>query len=89
MNLSDIFHKENCPEFLKDASNVYRTRYYIVKQEIGLMSSVTNDNVLISNDTFYLRTPKRDAEYERIFRYKTHLNGKRLPSSTYTRKYVD
>lgn len=90
MNIKDIFGKEHKEiAFLNNATNVYRTKYYIVKQDISVLTSITNYNVLVSSDTYYLRTHKRDAEYEKVFRYKIHLDGKRLPSTTYTRKYVN
>ena len=57
------------PEFLKSADNVYRTRNYIVKQEIF----VDRDN----------------REYESVFRKRAYMEGRRLPSTSYTRKYIE
>lgn len=77
------------PEFLKRADNVYRTRFYIVKQEVYVEQDADDNSRIFSNDTFYLRNDKRDREYETVFARRAHIDGKRLPSTAYTRKYVD
>lgn len=77
------------PDFMVDAMNVYRTRDFIVKQVIGIKYSDVENIVVISNDTFYRRTKKRDREYERIFSERKQINGKRIPSTMYARTYVD
>ena len=64
------------PDFMVDAMNVYRTRDFIVKQVIGIKYSDVENIAVISNDTFYRRTKKRDREYERIFWERKHINGK-------------
>ena len=77
------------PDFMIDAMNIYRTRDFIVKQVIGISYSDVENIAVISNDTFYRRTKKRDREYERIFWERKHINGKRIPSTMYARTYVD
>lgn len=77
------------PDFMIDAMNVYRTRDFIVKQVIGIKYSNVENIAVISNDTFYRRTKKRDREYERIFWERKQINGKRIPSTMYARTYVD
>ena len=77
------------PDFVVDAMNVYRTRDFIVKQVIGIKYSDVENIAVISNDTFYRRTKKRDREYERIFWERKQINGKRIPSTMYARTYVD
>lgn len=77
------------PDFMVDAMNVYRTRDFIVKQVIGIKYSDVENIAIISNDTFYRRTKKRDREYERIFWERKQINGKRIPSTMYARTYVD
>ena len=77
------------PDFIVDAMNVYRTRDFIVKQVIGIKYSDVENIAVISNDTFYRRTKKRDREYERIFWERKQINGKRIPSTMYARTYVD
>ena len=76
------------PEFLKDATNVYRTKNYIVKQLIGLEYDSVEGANLCSYDTFYLRTKARDAEYESVFKARRSIDGKRLSTGLATRKYV-
>ena len=76
-------------DFLYDANNVYRTRDYIVKQVIGVRTSDEEDNIIMSFDTYYRRTKKRDKIYEHVFAGKKHIDGKRLPSTMYSRKYID
>lgn len=77
------------PDFMIDAMNVYRTRDFIVKQVIGIKYSDVENIAVISNDTFYRRTKKRDREYESIFWERKQINGKRIPSTMYARTYVD
>lgn len=76
-------------EFLDGADNVYRTENFIVKQQISFLESDVGTSMVLSDDTYYLRTAQRDAEYEFAFQDKANINGKRLKSASYTRKYVD
>ena len=46
------------------------------------------DNGIISHDTYYRRTTARDLAYNMAFMDKSHIEGRRLPSSTYARTYV-
>ena len=75
--------------FARDASNVYRTREYIVRQILVVQHDSAEAGNVFSYDTFYKRTPVRDREYELLFKERRRLNGKRLPSTAYTRRYVD
>ena len=77
------------PEFVQGADNVYRTKGYIVKQTIEIRYDCEEDNAVVSRDTFYKRSPVRDREYEIIFCTRRNINGKRLPTTMYTRKYVE
>ena len=77
------------PSFLQNADNIYRTKYYIVKQMLGIQESDAENNQVISVDTYFRRTPRRDLAYDLLFQDKTNLNGKRLPSTMYTRTYID
>ena len=77
------------PDFLRGARNVYRTRFYIVKQELMISANDVETCEMCSRDTYYLRTPRRDKEYEYVFATRKLIDGKRLPSTMYTRKYVD
>lgn len=75
-------------EFIKDATNVYRTKHFIVKQVLGVQTDAWMNNVVFSHDTFLMRTPLRDLEYEIAFKDKKNINGKRLPSTMYARTYI-
>lgn len=74
-------------EFLKGASNVYRTRHFIVRQRLGLLYNDEEANQLISRDTYYARTPERDAEYEIRFHKRIKIDGKRIPTNVTVREY--
>ncbi len=75
--------------FMDDATNVYRTKHYIVKQCITIQKDSVLGNSVISHDTYYKRTMFRDKKYEYAFRNKIFVDGKRMPSTAYTRKYID
>lgn len=75
-------------EFLTEATNVYRTREYIVKQKITLHEGDAG-RYLMSNDTYYRCTPQRDREYETVFSERNNINGKRISTAVYMRKYID
>lgn len=77
------------PEFAVGATNVYRTKYFIVKQSVSVNRDEFEGNSVISHDTYYMRTMKRNSEDEQLFGARRHLNGKRLPTTVYTRRYVD
>lgn len=81
--------KSTIPDFLKHASNVYRTPHFIVRQRIGILFGKEDHNVLFSRDTYYRRTPTRDAEYEAVFFEREEIDGRRLPTSGYVRVYKD
>ena len=75
------------PDFIRGASNIYRTREFIVKQVISLAHHGLESAKLISTDTYYLRTPARDACYEGIFGENKEPDGKRIPTMAYFRSY--
>ena len=81
--------KERIPDFIKGATNVYRTKDYIVSQVIGIQYDCKENNVVFSHDTYYRRTPERDRQYEIFFCHRRHIDGKRLPSTMYARTYKD
>ena len=69
--------------------NVYRTRDYIVKQELYLIVNVEQNTAVLSVDTYYRRTLLRDSKYLLLYKDRKHIDGKRLPSNTYIRTYID
>lgn len=73
---------------LQNATNVYRTKYFIVEQNIYIQFYQSKSNTLFSNDVYYLRTKERDARYEITYKSRKFIDGKRLHSSAYERKYI-
>ena len=69
--------------------NVYRMRDYIVKQELYLIVNAEQNNAVLSIDTYYRRTLLRDSKYQLLYKERKHIDGKRLPSNTYIRTYID
>lgn len=69
--------------------NVYRTRNYIVKQELYLIVNAEQNNAVLSVDTYYRRTLLRDSKYQLLYKDRKHIDGKRLPSNTYIRTYIE
>ena len=84
-----MIYEEGLLHFLRNADNVYRTKHFIVKQVIEVQEHSVEGNSIVSFDTYYRRTPKRDLAYNLIFKAKTNLEGKRLPSTLYTRTYIE
>ncbi len=77
-------------DYMMEADNVYRTKNYIVCQKVSLCRSGKGNTLLLSEDTYLLRTYKRDSEYELVYKVRgKKINGKRMRSGTYTRKYID
>lgn len=77
------------PEFLERSTNVYRTRFYIVRQQIMYRRDSLLGAYLCSRDTFYCRTTERDRQYEAAFPHNQEKDGKRIPTLMYIRKYID
>lgn len=75
------------PDFLVNATNVYRTRGYIVRQEIVLQDDELG-TYLFSRDTYFRCTHKRDREFEDVFADRIGLNGSRIKTAMYLRRYV-
>lgn len=73
----------------QQAINVYRTRKYIVTQDIYLNECVDGSSVLFSKDTYYLRNKKLDKQFEAQFKDREYINGKRVHTTMYTRKYFE
>jgi len=69
--------------------NVYRTRDFIVEQDVRIQYDRRDGNLIVSHDKYFRRTPKLDADYERLFIRRIHVDGKRFPTSMYTREYVE
>lgn len=77
-------------DYLMEADNVYRTKDYIVCQKVSLCRSGKGNTLLMSDDIYLLRTMKRDADYELVYKVRgKHINGKRIHAASYIRKYID
>ena len=74
--------EESISDLLEGATNVYR------KQEIEVLVNRHDNNAVVSHDTFIRRTKLRDRFYEILFCARKNIDGKRLPSTMYDRKYV-
>ena len=76
-------------DILYGATNVYRTKKYIVKQCMGMEYHEELDNCFCSQDTFIKRNKALDKEYERLFSYKQNIDGRRIHSTMYSRTYIE
>ncbi len=75
-------------EQLKKATNVYRTEQYIVVQSFGVQFNKISGSVTVSYDTYYPRTEELDDLFEEMHSERYCIDGKRLHSTMYVRKYV-
>ena len=85
----DYSTDDDLPDFLVRATNVYRTDYYIVRQQIMYKNDALLGAYLCSKDTFFCRTPERDRLYALAFPKREETDGKRIRTLMYVRKYID
>ena len=76
-------------EIMQDAQNIYRTPEYIVSQKISIILTKQCNTYSFSEDTYYLRNEKRDADFEYAFQNRDHLEGRRIQTHTHVRRYID
>lgn len=76
------------PDFLVNANNVYRTRHYIIKQTISVSTDNYGNTNIYSDDVYYLRNKNLDKRFNECFADRILLNGKRLHTTTHTKRYV-
>lgn len=69
-------------------NNAYRTKKYIVTQRIIFRQNEVDGSMVISIEVFYERTKDRDAIYEKVFKKRINVEGKRLHCTMFTRSYV-
>ena len=74
---------------LADATNVYRTKHFIIKQIVVIDCNEKIDSAIFSQDTFIKRNKSRDKEYEKMYGERMNINGKRMPTNMCARRYVD
>ena len=89
MTYEQVKKKLTNMDFLKHADNVYRTKKFIVRQCVTFCVDDEGNSLILSEDTYFARTPARDADYEFAFKLRKRLDGKRIRSASYTRQYVD
>ena len=76
-------------DFVAKASNVYRTKNYIVRQELSV-ELINGKTFVLSKDTFFARTKLRDAQFEFVQAIKKASgDGRRVPATMTTRTYED
>lgn len=85
----DYSTDDDLPDFLVRATNVYRTDYYIVRQQILYKNDPIFGGYMCSKDTFFYRTPERDRQYVKAFPKRADADGKRISTLMYVRKYID
>ena len=76
------------PDFMKNANNVYRTKYYIIKQVLSINTDMSGSSTIHNDDFYYLRTKHLDKLFELYFGNRLVINGKRLHSTTHAKKYM-
>ena len=76
-------------DFLQhDPDNVYRTKKYIVAQHISLAYDENAGAVSVSEDFYYERNTARDNDFEYLVEDEKYPNGRRVPTQSYVRTYV-
>ena len=75
--------------FADIATNIYRTREYIVAQRITFRFDEEYGNFLFSHDTYYRRNARRNKIYETAFAKRIRKDGKRIHTSMYARTYIN
>ena len=75
-------------DFLDNATNVYRTKNYIIKQKIYIKTDIFCNILLFSDDFYYLRTRQRDFAFDIVFRNRQVKDGYRLHSNSYSKRYI-
>lgn len=79
---------EEIPKFVDGATNVYRTKGYIVNQVLSFEEDENGNGFVFSRDIYYRRTPVRDRQFERWFSERQYTDGTRFPCQAYSRRYV-
>ena len=78
--------KKDLPDFMIDATNIYRTKKYIVKQNLYIDYDINNSSILFSQDIYYLRNKKIDKLFDLIFERPDLISG--LSYIFYSFKFV-
>ena len=67
--------------------NIYRTDKFIVKQDIYIQEDQFGRR-LFSRDCYFYRNKKRDKDFVLLNKRNEFIDGYRIPTTTYIRKYV-
>lgn len=78
---------ENFVTMLKDANNAYRTKEYIITQQIKYVNDPFLGSYIESHDVYFKRTKDRDAIYEQVFALRFMIDGDRIHSKVNTHRY--
>ena len=71
----------------KMAKNVYRTKHYIVIQELTINKDSDLSLMVLSEDAYYQRTKARDKKYNKFYGNRKYIDGKRVHATVYKRRY--
>ena len=74
---------------IEQAHNIYRTKHFIVAQILSVEHSKTQVSNTLSTDRYFRRTKQRDRDFEKYLLTLPSDKVKRLPSTMYTRTYID
>lgn len=75
-------HSSNYPVL-----NYYRTKKFIVEQKIYLDYLSNGNSIVFSKDTYFSRNLTKDKKYEKTFKSREEIDGKRIYVGFYKRKY--
>lgn len=75
-------------QYVQRLKNVYRTKFYIIKQELSYMVDEDGNSVLHSDDVYYLRNKKADKIFEQTYANRSRINGRRIETNSHTKRYV-
>lgn len=78
---------ENFVTMLKDANNAYRTKEYIITQQIKYVNDPFLGSYIESHDVYFKRTKDRDTIYEQVFALRFMIDGDRIHSKVNTHRY--
>jgi len=68
--------------------NTYRTPFYIVKQDLYLSYLPDGMTTVFSLDSYTPRTKKLDKIFDKKFKFRAKVDGRRIRVGLYKRKYL-
>lgn len=87
-------YMDDCPDFEGPsnftfrATNVYRTKNYIVRQVVLFGRNEMYGSQTLSVDTYFLRNQERDEQFDETCATDLFPDGRRLNATAYRRNYV-